>query len=108
MSCSFDKTVKGSERKWNLWVVWSTRNYRCLRVLEGHDSRVSGVDILTNKIGVVSCSHDKTWKLWSYSEMSCVCFNISLSTIQESNFHQERDTRKTRPPKRHVRVEGNE
>ena len=45
--------------------MWSTRNYKCLRVLEGHDSRVSGVDFMTDKVGVVSCSHDKTWKKWS-------------------------------------------
>ena len=56
-------------------LVWSTRNYRCLKTLEGHDSRVSGVDILTNKVGVVSCSHDKTWKLWSYDEL-CVCLLV--------------------------------
>lgn len=55
------------------FIVWSTRNYKCLKVLEGHDSRVSGVDFLTNKVGLVSCSHDKTWKKWSCDGFLYVC-----------------------------------
>lgn len=45
--------------------MWSTRNFQCVKTLEGHDGSVTGVDFLTNKVGVVSCSHDKTWKKWS-------------------------------------------
>ena len=45
--------------------MWSTRNFQCVKTLEGHDGSVTGVDFLTNKAGVVSCSHDKTWKKWS-------------------------------------------
>lgn len=55
-------------------VVWSTRNYKCLKNLDGHDSRVSGIDFLTNKVGLVSCSHDKTWKKWLCDALFYVCF----------------------------------
>ena len=70
--------------------MWSTRNYKCLRVLEGHDSRVSGIDFMADKVGVVSCSHDKTWKKWSNDVLSADVFVWIL--VRE--FHPTTQTRK--------------
>ena len=60
-------------------LVWSTRNYKCLKTLDGHDSRVAGIDFLSNKVGLVSCSHDKTWKIWS-------CDDFYLVFSKKQNF----------------------
>jgi U4/U6 small nuclear ribonucleoprotein PRP4 len=42
---------------------WSTRNWKMLNVLHGHEGKVAGVDIAGDAI--VSCGFDKTLKLWS-------------------------------------------
>jgi len=53
---SFDGTVK----------VWSTRDWRMLTMLQGHEGKVMGVDIISGQEGtaLVSSGFDKTLKLW--------------------------------------------
>jgi U4/U6 small nuclear ribonucleoprotein PRP4 len=54
-SCSFDGTAK----------VWSTRNWKLLSTLRGHEGKVMGVDILDGvDAGIVTCGYDKTMKIW--------------------------------------------
>ena len=53
---SFDGTVK----------CWSTRDWRMLSMLQGHEGKVMGVDVISGHEGtaLVSCGFDKTLKLW--------------------------------------------
>ena len=57
-SCSFDGTGK----------VWSTRNWKLLGTLRGHEGKVMGMDILDgcgkDMNGIVTCGYDKTMKIW--------------------------------------------
>lgn len=52
VSSSFDATAK----------VWSTRDWKMLATLRGHEGKVMGTGIL--KDGIVTCGFDKTLKLW--------------------------------------------
>lgn len=57
---SFDGTIK----------LWSTRDWKLLSTLRGHEGKVMGVDILrggdkAGKPAIVSCGYDKTLKLWT-------------------------------------------
>ena len=71
--------------------MWSTRNYKCLRVLEGHDSRVSGIDFMADKVGVVSCSHDKTTN-------DCCLYGLTLSCLSRRMKLPHQD------PNKHIRL----
>lgn len=51
-SSSFDGTAK----------LWSTRVWKMLSTLRGHEGKVMGIDVLDD--GVVTSGHDKTLKLW--------------------------------------------
>jgi U4/U6 small nuclear ribonucleoprotein PRP4 len=51
-SSSFDGTAK----------LWSTRNWKMLSTLRGHEGKVMGIDVLDN--GIVTSGYDKTLKLW--------------------------------------------
>jgi len=54
-SSSFDGTGK----------IWSTRDWKQLTTLEGHEGKVMGIDVLDgHECGVVTCGFDKTLKLW--------------------------------------------
>ena len=60
-SSSFD----GSAR------VWSTRDFKLLATLCGHDGKVMGIDVLDDGRGyedggggIVTCGYDKTMKIW--------------------------------------------
>jgi U4/U6 small nuclear ribonucleoprotein PRP4 len=52
VSSSFDATAK----------VWSTRDWKMLATLRGHEGKVMGTGIL--KDSIVTCGFDKTLKLW--------------------------------------------
>lgn len=52
VSSSFDGTAK----------VWSSRDWKMLATLRGHEGKVMGAGIL--KDSVVTCGFDKTLKLW--------------------------------------------
>jgi U4/U6 small nuclear ribonucleoprotein PRP4 len=51
-SSSFDGSIK----------LWSCRNWKVLKELQGHEGKVTGIDL--NKNVVVSSGFDKTLKLW--------------------------------------------
>lgn len=53
-SSSFDGTVK----------LWGCRKWNMLNQVEGHQGKVTSVDILSHGNGIVSCGFDKTLKLW--------------------------------------------
>ena len=53
-SSSADLTVK----------IWSFADYECIKTLTGHDHNVSSVAFLPSGDHLVSCSRDKTIKLW--------------------------------------------
>jgi len=55
VSSSFDGTAK----------VWSTRNYKLLTTLRGHEGKVMASDFVYGGKGVVTVGYDKTLKLWS-------------------------------------------
>ncbi|TFJ86695.1 hypothetical protein NSK_001783 [Nannochloropsis salina CCMP1776] len=48
--------------------VWGMRDFRLLRTLEGHEGRVVGVDWTPDGRRLVSCSHDRTFKVWADSK----------------------------------------
>jgi U4/U6 small nuclear ribonucleoprotein PRP4 len=51
-SSSFDGTAK----------LWSTRDWKLLSTLRGHEGKVMGIDVLDKS--VVTSGYDKTLKLW--------------------------------------------
>jgi len=54
-SCSFDGTGK----------IWSTRNWKLLSTLRGHEGKVMGIDVLDGMdAGFVTSGYDKTLKIW--------------------------------------------
>ena len=42
--------------------LWSSRDWKMLSILRGHEGKVMGIDVLDD--GVVTCGYDKTMKLW--------------------------------------------
>ena len=44
--------------------VFSARDWRCLVHLEGHADRVFGVDVSRDESLIVTCSYDRTWKIY--------------------------------------------
>ena len=59
ISASYDATCK----------VWSTREVRLLKHLTGHEARVMGIDVARDSSFVLSCSHDKTFKIWGQDDL---------------------------------------
>ncbi len=58
--------------------IWSIREGRKLGTLSGHSGRVSGVSLDPAGGFAVSCSEDRTLRLWSLSDMSCLgLFNVT-------------------------------
>ena len=54
VSSSFDGTAK----------VWASRNWKMLKQLQGHEGKVTGIDILSDNRSFVTTGFDKTLKLW--------------------------------------------
>jgi len=46
--------------------VWSTQDWKPLRTLSGHSDKVSDVDVAPNASHIVSCSFDRTWKVYCH------------------------------------------
>lgn len=59
-SSSFDQSIK----------IWSMRNNTCIKILNGHDTRICDMDIHTHQdeTHIVSAAANKVWKLWKPSE----------------------------------------
>jgi len=59
VSSSFDGTIR----------IWSTRDWKMLTSLEGHEGKIAGVDFIQkqrmNQFSLVTCGFDKTLKLWT-------------------------------------------
>ena len=53
-SSSFDGTGK----------VWSTRDWKMISTLRGHEGKVMGIDVLDGSGSIVTCGYDKTMKIW--------------------------------------------
>ncbi|PWA96383.1 G-protein beta WD-40 repeat-containing protein [Artemisia annua] len=52
---SYDMTAK----------VWSSRDFKPVKVLSGHESKVTSVDVVADGQTIATVSHDRTIKLWS-------------------------------------------
>ena len=52
--------------------VWSTADGRIIGSLRGHSGRVSYVSLDPAGRFAISCSEDRTLRLWSLSDMSCL------------------------------------
>lgn len=49
--------------------LWSTRDFRLLKQLSGHEGRLVGIDISPrDETRIVTASHDRTFKLWAEAE----------------------------------------
>ncbi|PWA56530.1 G-protein beta WD-40 repeat-containing protein [Artemisia annua] len=55
VTASYDMTAK----------VWSARDFKPVKVLSGHESKVTSVDVVADGQSIVTVSHDRTIKLWS-------------------------------------------
>ena len=53
-SSSFDRTIK----------IWDLNSGKCLNTLQGHTLNVIGIIYLKNSRHLISCSNDKTIKIW--------------------------------------------
>jgi F-box/WD-40 domain protein MET30 len=60
VSCSADGTVR----------VWDIDSGKCIKILQGHNSRVTGLHFDESKI--VSCSHDGTIRIWNALTFECI------------------------------------
>jgi len=58
MTASFDNTAK----------FWGTRDWRMLSELAGHEGHIMGADVSQDEKQVVTCSYDRTWKIWCKDE----------------------------------------
>mmetsp|Transcript_17208 Transcript_17208/g.2843 ORF Transcript_17208/g.2843 Transcript_17208/m.2843 type:complete len:92 (+) Transcript_17208:542-817(+) len=47
-------------------------SYDCTRTLNGHDHNISGITFVPNGDFLLSCSRDRTIKLWEMSTGFCV------------------------------------
>ncbi|XP_015789553.1 U4/U6 small nuclear ribonucleoprotein Prp4 [Tetranychus urticae] len=57
VSSSYDNSIK----------VWAHPNWTRIAELNGHDNKVMGIDIAADNHSILSCSFDRTFKLWSQS-----------------------------------------
>lgn len=55
VTASYDMTTK----------VWSSRDFKLVKVLSGHESKVTSVDVAADGQTIATVSHDRTIKLWS-------------------------------------------
>lgn len=55
ITSSFDGTIK----------AWSGRDWSPLGEFTGHEGKISCVDVAQNERSLVSCSFDRTFKLWT-------------------------------------------
>lgn len=55
ITASYDNSVK----------LWANLTWQPLRTLEGHDSKVMGLDISPDDKYIATCSYDRTFKLWA-------------------------------------------
>ena len=58
VSSSFDGTIR----------AWCARDFSPLATLEGHEGKVSCVDVALSEDTLVSCGFDRTVKLWKKDE----------------------------------------
>ena len=54
----------GYDAKINLW---NARDFSLLKTLEGHEGKIMDIDISKDEKRLLSCSYDKTWKIWQAS-----------------------------------------
>jgi len=45
--------------------VWAHPGWTPVKELKGHEQKIMGCDISADNKWIVSCSYDKTFKLWS-------------------------------------------
>ena len=45
--------------------VWAHPGWTPVKELKGHEQKIMGCDISADNNWIVSCSYDKTFKLWS-------------------------------------------
>ncbi|CAI9272875.1 unnamed protein product [Lactuca saligna] len=55
VTSSYDMTAK----------VWSARDFKPVKVLSGHEAKVTSVDVVGDGQSIATVSHDRTIKLWS-------------------------------------------
>ncbi|KAL4585893.1 hypothetical protein LXL04_010520 [Taraxacum kok-saghyz] len=55
VTSSYDTTAK----------VWSARDFKPVKVLSGHEAKVTSVDVVGDGQSIATVSHDRTIKLWS-------------------------------------------
>ncbi|CAM9214705.1 unnamed protein product [Choristocarpus tenellus] len=48
--------------------IWSTRDWSLLRTLSGHEGKVTGCGISPDERRVVTCSFDRTVKVWAHQD----------------------------------------
>ncbi|KAG0572073.1 hypothetical protein KC19_VG065700 [Ceratodon purpureus] len=56
VTASFDNTVR----------IWSILDFKPVKTLVGHESKVAGVDVSADGSYIATVSHDRTIKLWSH------------------------------------------
>ncbi|KAF9623844.1 hypothetical protein IFM89_005429 [Coptis chinensis] len=54
-TASYDMTAK----------VWSSRDFKPIKTLSGHDAKVTSLDIVGGGQCIATVAHDRTIKLWS-------------------------------------------
>ena len=59
ISCSAEKDIKIK-----IWSLNHNNNYECLNVFQNHADRISFLDLTLNDCNLVSCSDDKSMKIW--------------------------------------------
>jgi len=59
VTASFDNTIK----------IWSLTGWQTLRKLEGHDSKVTSVDVSPDGKWIASAGFDRTFKLWTKGDV---------------------------------------
>lgn len=58
VTASYDMTAK----------VWSSKDFKPVRTLSGHESKITSLDVVADGQCIVTVSHDRTIKLWSTKE----------------------------------------
>jgi platelet-activating factor acetylhydrolase IB subunit alpha len=47
--------------------LWDFQTYQCVKTMHGHDHNVSSVTFTPSGDHIISCSRDKTIKIWEVS-----------------------------------------
>ena len=76
ISCSgfYDKKIK----------VWNLDTFKCIQVFKGHTEKVLCLDV-TSKGNLLSCSSDKTIKLWQIETgqlLKSISFDFEVTSIK--------------------------